>query len=94
MDNPDGSGMIGFTSSVSATMSSPTVVLITFRCRMVFSSTRDPGGYLFAVRLVDIDIHPFASVVVKLGRGKLCARPIDVTKPFESGRVQIPPERL
>jgi hypothetical protein len=65
MDNPDGSGMIGFTSSVSATMSSPTVVLITFRCRMVFSSTH-PGGYLFAVRLVDIDIHPFASVVVKV----------------------------
>jgi hypothetical protein len=43
-------------SSVTATMSSPKVVLITFRCCMVFSSTHD----LFASRLVDIDVGLFS----------------------------------
>ena len=89
MDRPDRSRMIDLTSSVTATMSSPKVVLTTFRCCMVFPSTFNPRAYLFAVRLVDIDIYPFASVVVKGRHGKLCARPIDLPKPFKIRKVQI-----
>jgi len=46
----------GMTSSVTATISSPKVVLITFSRRIVFSSTHNLIGYLFASRLVDIVI--------------------------------------
>jgi hypothetical protein len=46
----------GMTSSVTATISSPKVVLITFSRRIVFSSTHNLIAHLFASRLVDIGI--------------------------------------
>src|SRR5215472_13694493 len=41
---------MGMTSSVTATTSSPNVVLMTFRCPMV-CSMHDPNAYLLAPRL-------------------------------------------
>src|SRR5437899_11760836 len=48
--------MTGMTSSVTATMRSPEVVLITFRCRMFFSATHSPNTYLVRSRLIDTDL--------------------------------------
>jgi hypothetical protein len=55
---------MGIISSVTATINSPKVVLITFRWRMVFFSTHDPDGYLFATRLVAIEIALFGLIVL------------------------------
>jgi hypothetical protein len=63
MYRADGSRTKGMTSSVTAAMSSPKVVLMTFCCRMVFCSTYDANGYLFGSRL-DIDIAPFGLALV------------------------------
>src|SRR4030095_4567459 len=47
--------MMGITSSATATMRSPNVVLITFRCRMFFSSTHSPNDLISALsRLVTV----------------------------------------
>ena len=51
--------MMGMISSVTATMSSPKVVLITFRCLMFFSFTHSPNADLFRSRLVATDVGSF-----------------------------------
>jgi len=61
----DGSRTEGLTSSVTAAMRSPKVVLITFCFCMVFSSMHNSNGYLSASRLVDIDTAPFGLVVLR-----------------------------
>src|SRR4029453_14025707 len=81
MDRLDGSRTKGLTSSVTAAMRSPKVVLITLCFFLVFSSTQNFNGYLSASRLVDIDTAPFGLVVLReVDRGKLCARWVDVRK--------------
>src|SRR5215475_3121203 len=78
---PDGLRTKRLTSSVTAAMRSPKVVLITFCWRMIFFSAR-LNGYIFALRLVDIDVAPFGLVCAQ-GRGAqaLCQTD-ECTKPY------------
>ena len=59
----DGLRTMGITSSVSATMSSPKVVLMTFCRGVAFCSTYAPNAYFFAWRFADIDVAPFGLVL-------------------------------
>jgi hypothetical protein len=75
----------GINSSVTATINSPKVVLITFRCRTVFFSVCDPTTNLFAPRLVGIGIRPFGLVAsCESTLGKLRAMPIEVWETLDS----------
>jgi hypothetical protein len=68
----DRSRIMGMTSSVTAAMSSPKVVLMILRCRIVFCSAYDPNPYLFGPRLdIDLPLSDYRSV--KHRCGKLCA---------------------
>ena len=76
----DGSRTKGLTSSVTAAMRSPKVVLITFCRRIVFSSVHDPNGYLFVSRLADIDVLLLDYSIPTVGRANFMPDEWDVVK--------------
>src|SRR6266850_2967723 len=64
--------MIGMTSSVTATMRSPKVVRITFRCRMFFSSTHSPNVYLLSFQVGRISLVSKLCTRVDRTLGNIC----------------------
>lgn len=77
---PDGLRTKRLTSSVTAAMRSPKVVLITFCWCMIFFSARS-NGYIFGLELVDIDVAPFGLVYGQTAGRKLYARKMNVPNP-------------
>src|SRR5215468_391045 len=78
---PDGLRTKRLTSSVTAAMRSPKVVLITFCWRMIFFSARS-NGYIFAFKLVDIDVAPFGLVYGEGSVPQALCQTDECTKPY------------
>src|SRR5262245_26409809 len=78
---PDGLRTKRLTSSVTAAMRSPKVVLITFCWRMIFFSARS-NGYIFALRLVVIDVAPFGLLYDRGRMPQALCQTDECTKPY------------